>query len=330
MSTSATQVARLLTLVPYLQKAGQADLAQTAAMFGVTPRQLVADLKVLWFCGLPEGLPDDLIDIDIDGLDAGWIRLSNAEFLSTPMRFTPDEALSLVVALRAVGELADAQMAEAVASAIRKLGQAAGDARAGAPTVAVVGDAGALEVRRALAEAIDARQAVLLAYDGAAGAGPSTAEVEPAALVARDGYAYLQAWNVARNAWRTYRLDRVADVQPTGRPAVGHGEPEPFDGWLDRRAGATPVTIEVAESARWITEYYPIRAARTTPRGVAVDLMVADPVWLRTLLLRLGGQVLRVDPPQAAQSAGQMASETLDAYDSLARQAPPDLSTVGP
>ena len=316
MNTSSDQVSRLLTLVPYLQKAGEADLAQTAAVFGVTPKQLIADLKVLWYCGLPGGLPDDLIEIDMDGVDDGWVWLSNADYLSAPMRFTPDEALSLVVALRAVGELADPQMAEAVASAVRKLGQAQGAGRsAAAPaTVAVDGDAGSVDVRRVLAEAIEAGETVLLTYDGPAGGQPSAGEVEPAALVTHDGYAYLQAWSLTRQAWRTYRLDRVADARRTGHPVVGHGEPEPFDGWLDRRAGATPVTIEVAESARWITEYYPIRACRTTPRGVEIDLLVADPDWLRALLLRLGPQVLRVTPAQAALSAAQAACETLDAY----------------
>ena len=92
--TSASQVPRLLALVPYLQSHPDADLAETAAVFGVPPRQLVADLKVLWFCGLPGGAPGDLIEVDMDALDAGTIRLTNAEFLARPQRFTPEEALS--------------------------------------------------------------------------------------------------------------------------------------------------------------------------------------------------------------------------------------------
>ena len=95
--TSASQVTRLLSLVPYLQAHPDADVASTASMFGVSPRQLVADLNVLWFCGLPGGLPGDLIEVDMDALEEGRIRLTNAEFLSRPLRFSVEEAMSLIV-----------------------------------------------------------------------------------------------------------------------------------------------------------------------------------------------------------------------------------------
>ena len=64
--TSAEQVARLLALVPYLQSHPDAELGPTAAGFGVTAQVLLSDLGVLWYCGLPGGLPGDLIEIDMD------------------------------------------------------------------------------------------------------------------------------------------------------------------------------------------------------------------------------------------------------------------------
>ena len=323
MTTSSEQVRRLLTLVPYLQKAGEADLAATAELFGVTKKQLVTDLNTLWYCGLPGGLPGDLIEVDMDALDEGQIRLSNAEYLSAPMRFTPDEALSLIVALQAVGELAGPELGAAVTSAVAKLGGGQMDPRP-APVV-VAGATGTPDVRQTLMDAIEAGEIVTLGYDGTPGTAPSVTEVEPARLGTVDGYAYLQAWSLRRSAWRTYRVDRISSVERTGRARGGHGEPEPLTGgWLDRRPEAVPVTVEVTASARWITEYYPIRAVRPTSRGVEVDLLVADPAWLRTLLLRLGGQVLRVDPPQAAESAAVAAWEALSCYDALDDEQPPD------
>ena len=127
MSTSVEQVSRLLALVPYLQAHPDADLAETAAAFGVTPRRLLADLEVLWFVGLPGGLPGDLIDIDMDAVQShGRIRLTNAEYLSRPMRFTIDEVTSLIVALRAVREVAGGEAGDAVDSALAKLSTVAG------------------------------------------------------------------------------------------------------------------------------------------------------------------------------------------------------------
>ena len=132
MSTSAEQVSRLLALVPYLQAHPDADLAETAAAFGVTPRRLVADLEVLWYVGLPGGMPGDLIEIDMDAVESqGRISLSNAEYLSRPMRFTIDEVTSLIVALRAVREVTGGAAGQAVDSALAKLATVAGAPESG-------------------------------------------------------------------------------------------------------------------------------------------------------------------------------------------------------
>ena len=48
--------------------------------------------------------------------------------------------------------------------------------------------------------------------------------------------------------------------------------------------------------------------------GVRARLLVADPVWLRRLLLRLGPAVRSVDPPEAAASARAAAAEALALY----------------
>jgi proteasome accessory factor C len=75
------QVARLLTLVPYLHARGQVGVDEAATLLGVGPDQVVRDLKVLFMCGLPGGYPDDLIDVDLDSLESdGLIRVSNADY----------------------------------------------------------------------------------------------------------------------------------------------------------------------------------------------------------------------------------------------------------
>ena len=135
MSTSVEQVARLLALVPYLQAHPDADLDATAEAFGVTPRRLLADLEVLWFVGLPGGLPGDLIDIDMDAVDGeGIIHLSNADYLTRPLRLTADEALALVLALRTLREIAGPDQRAATDRALAKLEQAAGTTPTGPPT----------------------------------------------------------------------------------------------------------------------------------------------------------------------------------------------------
>ena len=49
------QVARLLTLVPYLHARGEVRVDDAARALGVPPAQVVKDLRVLFMCALPGG-----------------------------------------------------------------------------------------------------------------------------------------------------------------------------------------------------------------------------------------------------------------------------------
>lgn len=312
--SSADQVARLLALVPYLQQHPDADLRQTAALFRVTPKQLVADLNVLWYCGLPGGMPGDLIEVDMDAVaEQGRIRLTNADYLTRPLRFTLDEAMSLAVALRALLELGDAALASSVRSALAKLEAVVGEE---GPRVGVRLAGGEEAVRAGLVTAIESGVGVRLTYHGASRDATTTPLVDPARVVVRDGVGYLDAYSQDRGAWRTYRLDRIVGVEATAEPRGDHGAPPEVDGgWLDHRPDAAEVVVDVAPDARWITEYHPVRAVIPAPDGGArITLLVADPAWFRRLLLRLGPAVRAVDPPEAARSAGEEARAALALY----------------
>lgn len=313
---SHDQVERLLLLVPYLQAHDGATVPDVASRFEVSPEQLLKDLKVLWMCGLPGGLPGDLIDIDMDAAEGeGVIHLSNADYLSRPMRFTPDEAMSLLVALQAVAEVATGEQAAAVASAVGKLRVLAGDVAA--DQVAIRVSSGWAPLREQLAGAIAAGRRVQLTYDGLTRGVTTRPLVDPVSIVMRDGTAYLRAWSVERDDWRTYRLDRIDGVDVTDEAAGGHGEPPPMgQTWFDGGADAVPsVTLRLSPGAAWITEYYPTTSVTTDGDDTVAVLPVADPAWLTGRLLRLGAGAVVVEPAGAGADAAERAREALAGYD---------------
>jgi proteasome accessory factor C len=88
MSTGATErLSRLLALVPYLVSRQGVPLSAAAAEFGITEGQLVKDLELLFVCGTPGHLPDDLIDVDWDD---GHVFLTNADPIARPLRLGVD------------------------------------------------------------------------------------------------------------------------------------------------------------------------------------------------------------------------------------------------
>lgn len=311
MSTSADQVARLLALIPYLQARPGVTVSDAAAAFSLTPKQLVADLWVAFMCGLPGGMPGDLIEVDMDAVEGeGVIRLSNAAVLSKPLRLAPHEVGTLRLALQTVRELASPESYAAIDSAGEKLAAMSWEQ---GPTAVVSMVTGSEAVRQSLVEALRAARRVRLTYDSGARDETTRPLVDPAAVVLRDGYAYLDAWSVDRQSWRTYRLDRISAVELLDEKAVDHGQPPARDDWL---SNVPEVTLRVTPRARWIAEYYPTSATTQD----TVTLRVVDPAWLRQLVLRLGDTAEVVEPVTAQDEAVLAAREAIALYESVTRR----------
>ena len=317
--SAADQVARLLLLIPYLQNRPGVRLAEAAAAFATTPDQIRRDLAVAFLCGLPGGLPGDLIEVDLELVDdEGVIYLTNAAVLNRPLTLTLDEAMGLIVALQAVREVAAASLHPVIDSLLAKLGGVV----PGAPDAPLVTlPAGSAEVRERLGRAISSAQRVELTYDGLARGVTSRPTVDPVRLFVADGVAYLSAWSLGRGDWRTYRLDRIAAVRPTGQAAVAHGDEPAADAWPRTLAAARPVRLIARPSAAWIAEYYPVSRRELLPSGdLDLTLPVAEPAWLRWLILRLGSQIEVLDAPDVVAEAAAAARRALAVYAAVAAE----------
>lgn len=301
MSGSHDEVARLLSLVPYLRAHPGVAISKAAEDFQVPEARIVRDLKTLWMCGLPGGLPDDLIDVDMDAVDnEGTITIGNADALPRPMRLTPDEAWSLLAALQLVADLADPAVRPAVESAARKLREVG--PQFGPDPVEATADAGADPRRDWFARAAAKGWRVRLRHRRQDADETTSPVVDPVRVEVREGRSYLLGWSLDRRAWRTWRLDRIERADRVG-DAVDHGEPPESVEWFGTVPASDEVTLTLAPSAGWVAEYHPTRRVERTAEGLKVTFAVASRAWLADLLIGLGPDVLQVDPPAAADDA---------------------------
>ena len=324
------QVARLLTLVPYLHSHPQVRLDETARAVGSTPEQVVKDLGVLFMCGLPGGYPDDLIDVDLDALEdpeegglrlEGVIRISNADYLARPLRLTPTEATAIIVALRAMRGTAPADTREVVDRALAKLEAAAGASTSGRPLVepGEDDDADATRLRASLEDAVARGRQVRLTYYVPARDEESERVVDPRGVVTSGGVAYLDAWCHSAEAPRLFRLDRIHEAAVLDSPVETAPEPprDLSDGLFQRSQETTLVTLLLQPQARWVVEYYQVEQVRPGADGtVEVDMQVADERWVRRLLMRLAPYARVLSPPELDTDFRATAQETLSLYSS--------------
>ena len=318
---SRSQVNRLLALVPYLQARGEVSIEEAAREFGVSTRTIRRDIEVLVFCGLPGLGMGDLIDIDFDAYEGeGVTRLSNAEFLTRPLRLDRTEAAALVVGLRTLLEGSQGVEREVVERTLGKIVDAAGEAAGAAARVDVrlPGSEEELEVRQVLDRAVAGRRQVRLRHRSPARDEVTVRVVDPVAVTTTEGQSYLDGWCHLVEDRRLFRLDRVASVELLDTPVSPPVELEPLDltqGIYRPSADDLLATLRLRPEGRWVAEYFPLESCTEEPdRSLLVQLRVGDPAWLVRTMLRLGGAADLLDPPALAEQVRATAREALELY----------------
>ena len=314
------QVPRMLALVPYLRSREGVPVEQVAKDFGVTTSQIVQDLNVLWFCGLPGAVTGEMIDVDMDALEAeGVVYIDNAEFLPRPLRLSVPEALSLIVALRTLRETASDAELPTIESALAKLESAAGDGAAAAAAVQVYIERADPQVHDAIGTALAERRQLQIAYVVPSRDEQTERVVDPLRLLSAEGRPYLEAWCHRVQDVRLFRLDRIVAAQVSDQPADPHEDVRRRDlsaGLFQPGPGDVLAVIEVDDSARWVAEYYPVESTQDRPDGsLRISIRVSDTAWLRRLALRLGGAARVVAPVEVAAEVRRAAADALAQYD---------------
>jgi proteasome accessory factor C len=311
-TSAPDRVARLLAIVPWIASHDGPTLAEVCERFGITRRKLLEDLEVLMYVGVPPYTPDTLIDVVIEG-DRVWLRF--ADVFARPLHLTPEQGLALVAAGTASQELPGADTEGPLATALAKLAGVLGVDPAEAVSV-TLGDTrpGMLETLRSAAA--EGRR-IRIDYYAYGRDERTTREVDPHEVYARSGAWYLRGWCHMAQAPRSFRVDRVVDVEvldvPVDGAAPATGGPEEFDMGPE----VPRVTLDLAPSARWVSETYPIDSVEPVDDGwLRVRLPVAATPWLERLLVRLGddARVVAADDPALATAGAAAARRILARY----------------
>jgi proteasome accessory factor C len=314
--TATDRLARLLALVPYVVSRQSVGLAETAAAFGVSERQLVDDLNMLWCVELRSPDPYCPIDLSYEG---GEIVVSEAESIDRPLRLGVDEASALLVALRMLAELPGMGDRSALGRTIAKLEAAAGAAAMPSAQVAVqVDDAAGSAVLAQVTAALTGGRRVHLSYYVPGRDDATERDADPMRLVMVDGRHYLEAWCRSAEAVRLFRLDRILALQVLDVAAQVPPQAEPVDvdqGLFRPSPEDTLVVLELATAGRWVAEYFPCDDVTELGDGrLRVTLRTPDTQMVRRLALRLGEDGRVLAPAGLAAQVGQDARAALAQY----------------
>jgi proteasome accessory factor C len=297
------RLGRLLAIVPWVAARDGPPIDEVCRRFQVTEPELLADLELLFLCGVYPFTPDVLIEVDIaDG--RVWIRF--ADYFRRPLRLTPPEGLALMGAGAALLGVPGADPDGALARALAKLETVLGVGAEDVVDVALGTVAPALldDVRSAIGE----RRRLELDYYSFGRDDRTTRVVEPWRVFNAHGQWYLAGWCRQAGAERLFRVDRISRatvLEETFEPPVRPPDPRLF-----HATDTDPVVVlDVAAGARWVAEQYPNEGVEERPEGaLRVRLRVSERAWLERVLLRAGPDVTVVEgePGLAATAAGRI------------------------
>jgi len=301
---------RLLAMVPWIAAHDGPTLDEVGARFDVTPKELAADLGVMWLVGLPPYTPDALIDVVQEG-DRVWIHF--ADVFDAPQRLTPDQAVALLTAGASVLALPGGDTDGALARGVAKLAAVLGvDANQVLDVDLGLGGAEVLDVLRT---AVAEHRRVHLDYYSYGRDARTERDVDPYLVHAEDGSLYVLGYCHLAKAERRFRVDRIASASlleatfapPAVSAPVGVFQPDADD---------PRVVLDLAPSAAWVADAYPVEGV--TPLdgdGLRVRLAVTGEAWFERLLVGLGPQVTVIEAAPELRDAGSRAGRRiLDRY----------------
>jgi predicted DNA-binding transcriptional regulator YafY len=256
-----------------------------------------------------------------------------------PLLLTDDEAVAVSVGLRDLSSVADPVIAEAALAALAKLAQVLPSALRervtalaevtegiGRPDSPRVGDDDpSVDLTTLMTLAMASRGQERIRFDYRTGEGlTSRRHVEPHRLVSLRRRWYLVAFDLDRDDWRTFRIDRIGtpgstgvraapraapdaaalvsegvalrvyDVQAVVRvycsPATAAREIAPTVGVIERGpADATTTIVRIGGDVDWIARYV---------IGLPFPCEILEPDTVRTEIRRIARRALREHPPE--------------------------------
>ena len=305
----STPTERALRILALLQRGRVASAGELATRLGVDARTVRRDITRLRALGYR---------IDADAGPGGGYQLAAAETLP-PLQLDPEQAEAVAVGLHLVATSDFEGLADEALTATHALLRllppegAARVARIAAALSVVPSEAPGVsaELRSDVTDAIAARVRIRFAYRARSGV-DSERNVEPYRAVRFANRWYLVAFDLVRDDWRTFRLDRMREVHRTTftfRPRAAPDAVEHVRASVLRGGYGTVARVRLRAPIEWLRDRVPATAGEL----VAVDADETDFVTGADsaaegapYLAALGCEIVSASPPQLAAALREL------------------------
>jgi proteasome accessory factor C len=303
---TARRLTRLLAMLPWVIANPGNTVQEVCERFGYTPRQLAADLNLVFVCGLPGYGPGDLM---VAFIDDDEVVVEMADYFSTAVRLSAPEALTLLAAGMAV--LSAGQGPAALRSGVDKLQRLLLPDSEDALVVDLAEPDLVGDLRRAAADGT----VVHIVYTALGSGSTTERDIEPWTVFSTMGNWYVVAHCRLAGGERVFRIDRIQEAESTGETFEPPDQPPPPEVQYSPGVDDVEATIRLSPAAQWIIEYYPVDIVMSDDQSTVVRFSASDPLVIARLLLRLGPTAELLEGPEVAEVQRDLRSRILARYD---------------
>jgi proteasome accessory factor C len=305
-SKTAQRLTRILAMLPWVIGNPGATVDEVCERFGYSRRELVADLDLVFVCGLPGYGPGDLMEAYVEDDE---VIVDMADYFSRPLRLSPAEALGLLASGMAL--ISTNQAPPALERAVEKLSRAVLPDGADALTVDLSAEPTLLDVLRSGARE---HRVVDIVYTSLGRGETRRRRVEPWSVFSALGNWYVSAYCRSADGERVFRVDRIQSAELTEETFEPPLEPPPPTVRYTPGEDDVYATIRLTGPARWVAEYYPVETLETDAESIVVRFAASDAMVAARLLVRLGADAELLDGDDVAAAARELRSRILARY----------------
>ncbi len=307
---TARRLNRILGMLPWVIANPGATVDEVCERFGYTRKDLVADLDLVFVCGLPGYGPGDLMVAYIDGEK---VVVEMADYFATPVRLTALEALGLLASGLAL--VSSGQAPPALESAVAKLSDVVLPEGDEAFSVDLSEPGLVADLR----SAASGGEVTRIVYHSLGRDKTTERDIEPWTVFSTMGNWYVSAYCRLATAERVFRIDRIRSLQLTGELFTPPAKtPPPLVAYSPSESD-THAVIRLGRRARWVIDYYPVDLVDDGGEGVGatVRFSAADPTVAARLLLRLGGDAELMEGDEVREKLAELQGRIKARYAAL-------------
>lgn len=313
---------RLITLILLLQRKPNQTAPDLAAELGVSVRTLHRYIGMLDEMGIP---------IYSERGRCGGFSLVRG-YKMPPLIFTPEEAVAVHLGATLVAEMWGRLYQEPARGAIAKLDNVLPDEQRQEVTWAQrtlvstgLHRADPMSLSpylEALRKAARQERQVRITYQGSSKPGRTERVVDPYGLVHRSGWWYVVAYCHLRRALRTFRVDRIQNLEPLHQ---SFQKPQDFDIREYLQAEINDLPVKTARLYFVPQAAFIVKSNQSSWESVVenldgsleVVLAAPDLNWLASMALSFGAWVKVLEPPELKTIVRDWALETAALYEDI-------------